>query len=347
MNRIWNRITNWELWPFYLIYTPLGFVWAYYAIKARAFWFFSNVNPSLLFSGFEGEGKKEMYEQMPMHLYPRTIYVTPETAIEIAKEKMVKDGLNYPVIAKPEIGMQGILFRKIDSEPELDTYHKIMPFEYVIQEYVDLPLEVSVFHIRYPGQTKGKVTGFILKEYMHVVGDGRSTLLHLIQQHPKAQYRMLEMRQKHGHSFNKIIPAGERYILSIAGNHNRGAKFVNLHKQIDQRLVDVFDNISNSIGQFYFGRYDLKCSSVEELKEGKNFSILEFNGAGAEPNHIYDCGMSYFDALKEVAKHWQDLYLIGRINKAKGIRYWTFKQGLEQIINSKKFFKKLKEYDLT
>jgi hypothetical protein len=56
-----------------IIYAPLGFLWMYYAIKTRAFWFFSNVNPTLEFSGFEGEPKKEMYDQLPKQLYPNTI----------------------------------------------------------------------------------------------------------------------------------------------------------------------------------------------------------------------------------------------------------------------------------
>jgi hypothetical protein len=34
---------------------------------------FSNVNPTLEFSGFDGEPKKEMYNKLPDHLYPETI----------------------------------------------------------------------------------------------------------------------------------------------------------------------------------------------------------------------------------------------------------------------------------
>ena len=63
-------------------------------------------------------------------------------------------------------------------------------------------------------------------------------------------------------------------------------------------------------GHFYYGRYDLKCTSVADLKAGKNIQILEFNGTGAEPNHIYDCGMHYTKALKIIASHWRDMYLI-------------------------------------
>lgn len=345
MKRVWKRISDWEQWPFFMIYAPLGFVWLYYASKAKAFWFFSNVNPTIEFSGFEGEPKKEMYEQLPQHLYPETIYIKAGTDFKEVITALAKSNIKYPFIVKPEIGMQGILFRKIDHEHELSGYHHIVPVDYLVQSYADLPLEFSVFHIRYPSQSKGKVTGFILKEYLSVQGDGRLTLLQLIKQHPKAKYYKAEMQQKHKHNLQKILQKGEKYILSTAGNHNRGAKFINLHKQIDEQLLSVFDNISMQAKQFYFGRYDLKCTSLEDLKAGKNFSILEFNGAGAEPNHIYDCGMSYISALKEVAAHWKDWYEISRINKQSGVPYWSFIKGYWYLRNARKFFKRLRQYD--
>lgn len=346
MKRFWQKLSNWERWPFYMIYAPLGFVWLYYAWKAKAFWFFSNVNPTLEFSGFEGEAKKEMYEQLPRNLYPETIHIKAGTDFQSVLTVVMNTKIEYPLIVKPEIGMQGILFRKIEKEEELFNYHNNIPVDYIVQEFIDLPLEFSVFHIRYPTETKGKVTGFILKENMFAEGDGRSTLLQLIQRHPKAQDHKVEMQHKHANNLEKVLPKGEKYVLSIAGNHNRGARFVNLHKQIDQQLVEVFDDISNQAKNFYFGRYDLKCTSIEDLKKGRNFSILEFNGAGAEPNHIYDCGMSYTAALKEVAAHWDDLYKIGKINKKRDISYWSFYSGYRHLRNAAKFFKKLREYDI-
>lgn len=345
LRKFWKRVSNWESWPFYVIYAPLGVVWLYYAWKSKAFWFFSNVNPTLEFSGFEGEPKKEMYDQLPLHLYPETIHIKAGTDLKNVLQVLAKSNIKYPFVVKPEIGMQGILFRKIVQVKELSRYHHHIPVDYIIQEYVDLPMEFSVFYIRYPSQPKGKVTGFILKEYMFAEGDGKSTLLQLIKRHPKAIRYREEMQHRHEENLQKILKEGERYTLSIAGNHNRGARFVNLHKLIDQQLCNVFDDISNHVKQFHFGRYDLKCTSIEDLKIGKNLSILEFNGAGAEPNHIYDCGMSYYDALKEVARHWKDWYEIGKINRENGIPHWSFIKGYRHMRNAGKFFKHLRQYD--
>lgn len=345
MRSTWNKITNWELWPFKVIYAPLGFVWLYYGLKARAFWFFSNVNPSLEFSGFEGESKKEMYQLLPKRYYPKTLFVPATLNFEVVKEQVRNEGLTYPLIAKPEIGMQGILVRKIDSEQKLKEYRERVPEDFLIQPFVDLPMEFSVFHIRYPSEKKGFVTGFIQKEYLQVIGDGRSTLLELIRQHPKAMFREEEMRHMHYSSLDKVLPKGEKYQLSFTGNHNRGARFINLHKEIDQKLCDVFDKISLEVGDFHFGRYDIKCTSIEDLKAGRNISILEYNGAGAEPNHIYDCGMRYKDALKEIVVHWEHLYRISRINYKKGIPYWSYPAGKKQLAKAGKFFEKLSRYD--
>lgn len=341
-----NRSLNWEKWPFWLIYSPLVFVWIYYAVKARTFWFMSNINPTLEFSGFEGEPKKEMYLQLPKADYPKTIYIDGDSSFAQVKEMLLDNGFSYPFIVKPDIGMQGLLFRKINEEAELVHYNLFVPVNYLIQDLVELPLEFSVFYIRYPGEKKGRITGFIQKEYMAVTGDGKSTLLQLIRSHPKAALRTAEMKTKHEKRLNEVLAKDEKFILSIAGNHNRGARFINLDELIDEPLCSVFDAIGRTANEFHYGRYDVKCTSIEDLKMGKNLSILEFNGSGAEPNHIYDCGMSYAEALSEIMIHWKAMYQIGCINKKRGFSYWGFVKGCRYLINAKKFFSKLRAYDI-
>src|SRR5436305_2776291 len=120
------------------------------------------------------------------------------------------------------------------------------------------------------------------------------------------------MQIKHKKNLENVLAAGEKYILTHAANLNRGATFTNLQILIDEKLLSNFDPLSHRCRWFY-GRYDLKCNSIEELKEGK-FVLLEFNGAGAEPNHVYNAGYSWLGALKIFAHHWKVLYQIGRYN---------------------------------
>jgi hypothetical protein len=85
------------------------------------------------------------------------------------------------------------------------------------------------------------------------------------------------------------------------------------------------------------------CNSIAEFKEGKNFTILEFNGCGAEPNHFYDTGYTLLGAYKEILKHWKALYEISKYNRQRGILPWPFLKGKiflqsarEQIVAMKK-----------
>jgi hypothetical protein len=345
IKKSFERITNWELWNFYVLYFPISFVWLWYCIRSRSFWFFSSSNPTITFGGFEGEGKKEMYDQLPSQFVPRTIYIMHDLHFDEVKSRIKEAGFEYPFIVKPDIGMKGILFRKIENEEQLKKYHERIPVEYIVQDLIMLPVEVSVFYYRHPSESKGTVSGFIHKELLHVIGDGKSNLEELIKSHPRAKHRYEEMHHRHGHRFDRIIPAGEIFYLSYAGNHNRGAHFTNLHKEIDERLHKVFDDLFDHNKQFFYGRYDIKTTSIEDLKAGRNFMILEYNGCGAEPNHIYDCGMNIFTAYAEILKHWKALFEISRFNHRNGTPYWSFKKGYRFLKTSSKHFKLLEQYD--
>jgi hypothetical protein len=345
VKKFFQKIFNWELWNFYVLYFPIGPVWLWYCLRSGSFWYFSSSNPTITFGGFEGEGKKEMYDQLPSHLIPRTIFIMHDRPYEEVKRKIEEAGFTFPFIVKPDIGMKGILFRKIDNEEQLIKYHEKIPVEYIVQDLVELPVEVSVFYYRHPAQEKGTVSGFIEKELLQVKGDGQSTLKQLIEKHPRARYRMKEMEHRHGHRFNRVIPDGEIFFLSYAGNHNRGAHFTNLYKEIDDELVRVFDELSHYTNKFFYGRYDIKTTSIEDLKKGKNFLVLEFNGCGSEPNHIYDCHMSLRKAYGVILRHWNVLYKISRYNHRNGTPYWPFKKGWDYLREARRHFKMLEKFD--
>ena len=341
-----HKITNWEAWPFKLIYAPLTPIWFWYMIKSRAVWFFTPSNPKLTFGGMEGEPKREMYNLLPPHLYPTTFNVMPSDDVVSILKRLNEQQISFPFIVKPEVGGQGILFRKIDTEEELIHYHSLVPVEYIVQRLVEYPIEVSVFHIRHPKESNGVVTGFLHKIPLQVTGDGKHTLNELILKHPKGAKRVPELHSKHREKWDVVIDKNEKYILSYAANHNRGAHFIDLRNEIDDSLVALFDNISIGINDFFYGRYDIMCNSIEELKQGKNFIILEYNGCGAEPNHFYDTGYTLNQAYKEILKHWKALYEISSYNAALGTKPWTFLRGLKFRKDTKKMYRIMQKSDL-
>jgi hypothetical protein len=320
-------------------------VWLWFCIRARSLWFFTASNPTLTFGGFEGEPKHEMYDQLPKHTYPLTFLITYPTPFPRLKRLMM-DELSYPVAVKPDCGRMGLMFRKINSAEELLRYHSGLKADFILQEFVDYPLEVSVFYYRMPGEKKGTITGFIKKEYLSVTGDGISTLGELMQNYPRVRFRLDEMKIKHADNLTKVLPVGETFILCHALNLSRGGKLVSLEHEKDDSLLKVFDELSHYRGHFYFGRYDVKCASIEDLKLGRNFSILEFNGAGAEPHHVYGNGNTLFQALKILVQHWKILLKISQANHKNGIPYWNFTRGLAHLKKARTHFKILRQLDI-
>ena len=340
-----KKIKNWEQWPFKLLYAPIVPVWLWYMVRSGSVWFFTPSNPKLTFGGMDGEPKKEMHDLLPPHLRPKYFNVKPKEDFSTIIKQLESEGIKYPLIVKPEIGGQGILFRKIDTEEHLRIYHQKIPVEYFIQEFIKYPLEVSLFYYRFPFEKKGTISGFLQKVPMQVTGDGSHTLEELIMLNSKSKKRLDELRPKHENNFRNIIPTGEKYILSYAGNHNRGAHFIDLSKEITDTLTHTLDEISLGINDFFYGRYDIMCHSIEELKEGKNFVILEYNGCGAEPNHFYDTGYRLSEAYNEILKHWKILYKISRYNFKQGVKYWPLLKGIRFRISTKKYFKIINEAD--
>lgn len=340
------RLKHWETWHWLIKYIPLVPAWVWFCIRARSLWFFTSSNPTLTFGGYEGEGKMEMYDQLPPGSYPKSKLNYPSMQFQEIEDLFMKGEFHFPVAVKPDVGRMGLLFRKIDRIAQLRSYHSKIHVNYIIQEFIPYPVEVSIFYYRYPDQSKGTITGFVKKESLQVKGNGRSTLKELIESYPRTRFRLDEMFKKHADQLQQVIPANQMYYLSEALNLSRGGKLINLDYEKDENLLSLFDGLSHHTG-FYYGRYDIKCSSVADLKAGKNFSILEFNGCGAEPHHVYGNEYTLYQALSEILHHWNVLFKISRHNKKLGNRHWPFLAGLKHLQKAGKHFRQVKRLDCT
>jgi len=344
INRFVYQLTHWETWPYLVKYIPMAPAWTWFCIRSRAIWFFTPANPTLTFGGFEGEAKTEMYRQLPLGSYPESVLIDPNDEFTAVEAAMQKQGLRFPVVVKPDVGMMGFMFRIIKNREQLQRYHNQMFASYLLQDYVSYPIEVSVFYYREPGKEKGTITGFIRKEYMELTGNGLHDIETLMENYPRAQYRLKELKSKHASVLHKVLNKGEIFRLSDALNLSRGGRLVSMESEKDDTLLALFDQLSSS-GPFYYGRYDIKCNSISALKEGREFSILEFNGTGAEPHHMYGNNNTLLQAWKIMWQHWSMLYRIAAANHKQGVPYWKWKDGWSFMRHSSSYFKRLKALD--
>jgi len=344
LKNYYYQFTHWETWDWRIKYIPLVPLWLRHCIRSGSWWFFTSSNPTLAFGGFEGETKQAIYKHLPTGSYPKSIFISPEEDFPNIQKRIETD-FNYPFVAKPNVGRMGYMFRIIYSAAQLQHYHTSMCVDYLVQDLITYPLEVSVFYYRFPGEQKGIITGFVKKENLTVTGDGKSTLLELMRHCINVPFRLKEMESKHRENLNIILKKDDVYALSNALNLSRGGKLISLEHEKDERLLNVFNDLSIYSKTLFFGRYDIKCASIEALKKGQEFSILEYNGCGAEPHHVYGNGNTLVRACMILAKHWNILFKISRYNHKNGAPYYSFKRGWKEMMECRKHFAALKKLD--
>ena len=278
------------------------------------------------------ESKDLIYALMPDNYYPRTFWFKVGTGMAHIQETLHAESLTYPIIAKPDIGGRGVLVKKVNNDEELTGYVKNIKVDFLLQEFVEFKQEVGIFYYRIPGAEKGHISGIVGKEFLTVTGDGTSTIEKLLTRNPRYLLQLRVLQDTHREVLQQVLSAGEVHTLVPYGNHARGAKFIDLSHLISDQLTDTIDSVCRQIPEFYFGRMDVMYNDWKELCEGKNFSIVELNGAGSEPTHIYDPKHSLWFAWREIIRHWKLLYRISRLNHVnQGLAYMTYRQGREML----------------
>ncbi|MBX2889108.1 MAG: hypothetical protein KF829_10720 [Ferruginibacter sp.] len=345
----WNdaiyKLTHWESWNSFIKYIPLIPVWCWYCIRSGNFWFFTAANPTLTFGGMEGETKEEMYNHLPEGTFPKSVFIEHEFGFDEVMRRIEKAGITFPLVVKPNVGMMGYMFRKVQNWEELEKYHHAINTKYVVQHLVDFPLEVGLFYYRMPDSNHGTISGLLTKTPPYIIGDGVNNIEQLLDKHEGVRFKRDELKRKHSSYLAAILPFGERFFLSDASNRTQGGDLKSIHSEIDERLVAVMDKISIFSNSFFYGRYDIKCKSIEDLKEGKNFYILEFNGSGSGVQQIFGNGYSLFKAVSIIAHHWKMMYRISNFNLKRGIGKWAFMDGMRVLKKAQRNNKALRMLD--
>ncbi len=277
-----------------------------------------------------GEKKSEIFKQIPNHYYPKTILFDPDESQEVLR---IANDIGYPLIVKPDIGERGKGVELIRSKQGLDSYVDRMKVPFLLQEFVDYPVELGVFYVRKPSEAKGRITSIVQKQFLKVTGDAKSSVKELLQPEIRAGLQVDFSHERIKPILNNVPKGGEEVVVEYIGNHCRGTKFADVTKEADQRLTGAMDKLAKQIEGFYYGRFDLKCESIEDLRDLKNFKIVELNGVGAEPAHIYQPGFSLLSAYRIVFWHFVQMASIARENKKLGTPYWSFARGIKKLLD--------------
>ncbi|MFN0244762.1 MAG: alpha/beta fold hydrolase [Planctomycetota bacterium] len=319
----WRRRLRFEFWPPYVFYVPVVFYLAWLALKHRSLTVATAANPGIPTGGFIGESKTDILAQLeasgapvarscalPLSLPDGERRARAHAFIEV-------HALAFPVVLKPDVGQRGSGVRIVRTSAELEARIERQAYDLVLQAYAPGD-ELGIFYVRHPSHARGRIFSITEKRMPVLTGDGRRTLEELIVDDERAVCAARTYFDANAERLAWVPKSGERVQLVELGTHCRGAIFLDGAHLATPELESAIDAIARRFEGFFFGRFDVRTTSLEEVRAGRGFTIVELNGLTSEATHIYDPRTTLREAYRVLCEQWRIAFEIGVHNRARG-----------------------------
>lgn len=316
------RWSRWEFWPAWLFYAPVVAMCLRLAVRYRGLSLPTVANLNQKNGGLIGESKAEIMRQIQTaapELAASTYLVRPGAVpdrMHAVAAAVAQSRLAFPWVFKPDVGQRGEGFQIIRSWDQAREYLELVTAPVVLQQYVPGPGEAGIFYYRFPADDRGHIFAITNKVFPSIHGDGQHTVEELIEAEPRARL-MADVYKSRLGDVREIPISGARIQLVEAGNHCQGCIFEDGQHLFSDALAEKIDHISQKLEGFYVGRYDVRYTSDDDLRQGR-FTIIELNGASSEATSIYDACNSLRTAYAVLYRQWELVYRIGAINWSRG-----------------------------
>jgi hypothetical protein len=311
-----------ERLPKWLLCIPLVAQWLWLALIHRSATLPSVLNPGIETGGLVGESKFSYLAPIDSRLREWVAETHPVAPDDDALEVRRRYGLEYPLIAKPDIGWCGYGVRRIDCDDGLSAYAGAFPrgAAFLLQRFAHERNEAGVLYVREPGAVHGRVTALTVRHSPHVVGDGASTVEQLIAYGERTGSKAARYRMSLSDDALARVPAlGERVELTTVASVRVGGRYEDQTRLITRELDATVDAIARAIGDFHYGRFDVKFETMRDLQEGR-FTIIEINGAGSEAIQFWDPRLSMVEAFEGVFAKQRNLFALADAMRRRGLK---------------------------
>jgi len=319
-----RRWTRWEFWPAWLFYIPVAVYYVWLAIRYRGFSLPTSANPGMATGGFIGESKYEILQQLQRanaDVVADAYLIDEKTTTDrvLSLHRICRENnIALPFILKPDVGQRGKGVKLIRSMRAAFEYLEIVDAPVIVQRYATGPNEAGIFYYRFPGEFRGRIFAITEKNFPTITGNGRDTLEELIRADSRAALVAHTYLRRFASRRNEVLASAETLKLVETGNHAQGCVFRDGMHLRTQALEHVIDEISRKLPDFFIGRYDIRYANEEDLKQGRNFQIIELNGATSEATSIYDARNSLLSAYRTLFRQWRLVFAIGAENRTNG-----------------------------
>jgi hypothetical protein len=338
-----------------LFYPPVGIYCLWLAVKYRGLTLPTASNPGIFSGGMVGESKHAMLKELlatspeftaeavviPQGDMARRAEILERAAVHFGLRWQAKRDTAFPradsteekapsplrsagavqdavFILKPDVGQRGVGIKLIRTREQAEDYLRRTSAPLIAQRYAPGPHEAGIFYYRFPHETRGRIFAITEKIFPKLVGDGRHTIRELIERDPRARFVAATYLKRFAARRDEVLAAGEELKLVEAGNHAQGCIFRDGMRFRTPELERRIDEISQRLTGFFIGRYDIRYASEDDLRAGRNFQIIELNGAASEATSIYDARNSLWAAYRVLFQQWDLVFAIGAANRSRG-----------------------------
>ncbi len=319
--RRWRR---WEFWPAWAVYPPIVLYVLGLGLRHRGLTAFTAANPGIPGGGFIGESKAGILSRLgtaPGWRVPawRLLPAADPLWERLAALRAFRaaEGLDYPLVLKPDAGQRGSGVSIVESDAEVEAYLRRAQRDTLVQEYVP-GLEFGLFYVRFPDAPHGRLVAITEKRLPEVIGDGQSTVEALILADDRAVCLADLYLARQGEGRSRVPAVGERVPLAQLGTHCRGAVFSDGSRHATPALEAAVEAMSRTFEGFHFGRYDVRVPSLAALAAGGPLTLIELNGVTSEPTHTYDARYGVLAGWRALAWQWRTAFAIGAANRDRG-----------------------------
>lgn len=316
-----------ERMPKWLICVPLTLQWLYLAICYKSLTLPTAANPAITSGGLVGEGKLEYFQGMgPLARAATALYcavsTTPPPLAAALRETLRTAGIDFPLIAKPDLGLCGYGVQRVNDMQQLLDYLAAFPGgeTVVLQQYLPQEGEAGIFYVRDPCSGDSRLIGLTLRYFPRVTGDGRQTLTQLVAADPRASRLVTAPRHRGSHDGHRVPAAGELVRLATVGSTRVGGLYLDGGVHITPQLTGAIDGIAGDMPMFNFGRFDVRFDSLAELRAGRGFTIMEVNGAGSEAIQAWDPACGMLAGFRMIFEKQRLAFAVGNIMRRAGFQ---------------------------
>jgi hypothetical protein len=323
------RWTRWEFWPTWLFYLPVSVYILWLACRHRGLATVTAANPGMPDGGLVGESKYDILQRLsPVWTIPsvRVGRAADGGRAERLRAEIDARGWSFPLILKPDVGQRGTGVKLAATWTDVEDYLTVVSEAIVVQPYHPGPFEAGIFYYRMPGADRGRIFSITDKQFPVLTGDGVSTVETLIWSHPRFRLQGATFAARHRAALDRVLAAGERFPLAVAGNHCQGTLFRDGSQLRTEALERRVDEIARSYAGFFVGRFDVRYSDVDAFKAGRDVAIVELNGVTSESTDIYDPDGTLWRAYRQLFRQWRIIFAIGAANRASGTPVSSIRQ---------------------